>query len=68
MSPFSCQAKRDIKYFPSRARRDRSGGKPEHLRETRQRKRERECEREREKRRGKSVYRERMENREIITV
>lgn len=26
MSPFSCQAKRDIKYFPSRARQDKSGG------------------------------------------
>lgn len=42
MSPFSCQAKRDIKYFPSRARQDKSGGSSARERWYRRRKTERE--------------------------
>ena len=50
MSPFSCQAKRDIKYFPSRAR-NRSGDLSARERRYQQGRRERERERERERRR-----------------
>jgi len=63
VSPFSCQAKRDIKYFPSRARETgqelRIERSIEAMRRNRKREREREREKERERGRGRGRGRER---------